>query len=139
MKMVRYAGVVSVVAMALLVGCHKPVEPHLNEPVEHGPMCAAIQTASEIEFSKERSATLQQIASDPSLSEHEQEFLVDATLENQGYSGDNTDVLVALASNPSLTKHARDHLVKQARRASLFSDDRARLAKALAANPSGVK
>ncbi len=138
MKMVRSVGVVSIVMMALMVGC-QTAPPHLNEPVEHGPMCAAIQSASEIEFSKERSSTLQQIASDPSLTEHEQKFLVDATLENQGFSGDNTDVLVALASNPSLTKVSRDHLVKKARRASLFADDRARLSKALAANAAGVK
>lgn len=130
MKPVWSLCIVSSVLAASFAGCSTP-GPHMSEEVEHGAMCSAIQSASEIEFSKDRSAALKLIAADPELTEHEQEFLVDATLENQGYSGDNTDVLVSLATNPSLTPKARDHLVKRLRRASLYSNDKARLTKAL--------
>jgi len=108
---------------------------HLEIQAPHGPNCAAIQTASRINFSDDRADSLGRIAASPNLTEHEQIYLIDAALENAGFSSDTADVLVTLASNPALTEAARIHLAQRLDHADLFSADLKRIADALAANP----
>jgi hypothetical protein len=119
-------------AAVWLGGC--AAEPsHVSGPGPHGPQCAVIQSASEIGFSGDRAAALMRVAQEPGLSEHEQCYLIDATLVPSGYSSDKANVLSALAGNPSLTQGAREHMADRLRGAGLFSDDQKRVTEAMAA------
>lgn len=129
----RAMGVTVVMACGALGGCGSyRSSMHMDEQGPHGPQCPAIQSAMDASFSSDRARVLQKIAASPGLSEHEQIFLIDATLEPSGFSSDRTEVLVTLARNPATTPGARDHMARRVRKSSLFSSDRARIADALA-------
>jgi hypothetical protein len=108
------------------------VTQHFEDVDGHGPLCAAIDVAAGIPFSSDRASTLVPIAARRDLTEHEQEFLIDVTVDTGGFGSDAVEVLIVLARNPSLTPGARTHLGRRQRDVSLFPSDRKRLAAALA-------
>jgi hypothetical protein len=123
----------------VIVGGHgSPGDEHYSGRGEHGPMCAAIDVASSISFSDDRAEALREIAVQTDLSEHEQMFLIDATVEAGGFSSDTVEVLITLAANPSLTPEARTHLGRRQHELSLFPSDRKRLATALTGTGTGA-
>lgn len=132
----RLSRVVAGVGMMVLpAGCVVPS--HVGEAGPHGPQCAVIQAAAAIASTEERVAALQQIAGTPVLSEHEQEYLIDATLYGEEFSAGQADVFVILAGNPSMTQHTREYMADRLREANLASSDQRRVTEALAAAVMG--
>ncbi len=140
MRPCRLVNLLALVLVCCLAACASPVRAldHFRSQVGHGPRCAAIEVAATIQFSSDRQAALGGIAALTDLSEHEQLFLVEATIAGGGFSSDVTAVLVALARNPRLTDAARARLATLQHKASLFSSDRRLLANALRDNHAGT-
>lgn len=126
----RLARLAGGTVLSLLAGCAVPS--HVTEPGVHGPQCAVIQSASAITSPDERVGQLQHVAATPGLSEHEQLYLIDATLYGETFSSGQADVFVTLAGNPAMTQYTREYMADRLREADLMSSDQRRITEALA-------
>lgn len=102
-----------------------------HPPGPHGSLCPAIEAATKIGFSDQRSQTLQRIAARPELSQHEQTYLVNAIVQKGGFSDDVANALIAVIKNPGCTDETRT-LIAQHVQCVGFDDARQRVAEALA-------
>ena len=97
----------------------------------HGPACAAIDAATQVELSSHRLELLTRIAQRPELSQHEQTYLVNAICFG-GIGGEHADALIALIQNPCCTAETRRQISANLRMVA-YSSERRRVAEALAA------
>jgi len=97
----------------------------------HGPACAAIDAATQVELSSHRLELLTRIAQRPELSQHEQTYLVNAICFG-GIGGEHADALIALIQNPCCTAQTRQQIAANLRMVA-YSSERRRVAEALAA------
>jgi len=116
--------------LALLAGCY--YHPHRHHPPGlHGPACADIHAATQIESTADRLAAFEKIAGRAELGSHEQMVLVDAVL----LSGFSDDVLVTLIRNPNFYPEARYHLSVRLEEVP-FSPEKKRVVDAMIEYPS---
>ena len=101
-------------ALLMLFGCAS----HPSGP--HGPSCNTIESATKIiEHPIQRLTILKSVARRQNLSQHEQEYLVNAIFMPGGLSisADQADATVTLLRNPCCTPETREYVRKTVKHA----------------------
>lgn len=94
-----------------------------------GPSCDDIDDATKIALSSQRLAVLNNIAARKFLSQHEQFYLVEATIRG-GIGGEQAEPLVTLICNPVCTPETRKYISDNLR-FMMYSRERRRVAEVL--------
>ena len=93
----------------------------------HGPACPIIEDASHIiEYPSQRLRILKGVAARPSLSTHEQIYLVNAVMA-AGFSLDKAEALITLIRNPCCALETRQHVRKWLKFSRMLGRDERRV------------